>query len=125
MTIRQSVHTDARGMALNVKTLSVRWADGGTDAERSRAWDTMQRTWWAFAAMAARKHGYKDVYACGRSGGWLYTDPLPDESEDGEPGAYPAAFVADIDALLKAAPGMFAGALAAEIANNTMVHNEQ
>lgn len=78
-------HPEARGLAFNVKRRS-RVADGrGTDAQRFLAYDRAQYTWWTDAKQAAIRHGFDDIGACGRSGGWAFpipaVDPITADSE--------------------------------------------
>lgn len=102
-------HDDARGPAVCVKCYNVARdvpADStATEEQHGRAWEEAGRAWWNRAAKIARAHGFRDVYAAGRMGGWLYTDPLP-EAE------YPAAFLEDLGAWLKRAPDVYADILA-------------
>lgn len=100
-------HRDARGPALCVKVYHLPEVDGSTEAQQMRAYEYAQHDWWSEAANIARKHGYKQVYSAGHMGGWLYTDPLPPEDEDGNR-EYPPEFIADIEALLTGAGELYA-----------------
>lgn len=124
--MQTSRHTDARGLALNVKCYNLARdvpADAeGTDAQQSRAYDDTVRAWWHAAELLAQRHGFRKVWATGRMGGWLYTEPMPEpvRDDDGgeEPGEYPPAFVAELSELLQRAPEMYADALAEIIADD-------
>jgi hypothetical protein len=112
--MRIEYHRDARGPAINVKVYhldSATTTPQGTDFQRMRAWNGVHREWWAKAGDLARAHAFRDVASCGRSGGWLYTVPLPDSTEDGGMGDYPELFVDSIKTLLEATPSMFRQAL--------------
>lgn len=73
-------HPDANALSFNVKTLGLRWPEGGTDAQREAAWEFAQRDWWRDAELLAAKHGFTDVHVYGRSGGWL--TPVPEVRDD-------------------------------------------
>lgn len=127
--MKTSRHTDARGLALNVKcynlTANVPADAEGTDAQQMRAQEDTARAWWHGAELIAQRHGFRKVWSTGRMGGWLYTEPMPEEQEDGEPGEYPPAFVAELSELLKRAPEMYADALAEIIADDASEAEEQ
>jgi hypothetical protein len=112
-----SYHSEARGLAINVKAYHAADAEGGDDSQRMQAWEQAANAWWREAQGIAQKHGFKAAWACGRQGGWLYTDPLPEAADDESAAEYPPAFVADINALLKRAPELFADELANIIAD--------
>lgn len=80
-----SYHPEAQGLAFNVKSYSVR-DDRGTPWQRDSAYERMQQLWWADAKRAAIRHGFDDIGACGRSGGWAFPIPAVDPSamDDGE-----------------------------------------
>lgn len=112
--MRIAYHRDAGGLAINVKVYhldSVTTLPRGTDDQRELAWNKMQRLWWGAASDLARANGFRGVLSCGRIGGWLFTTPLPEPTDDGEPGDYPTPFLDGIQTLLKAAPSMFQQAL--------------
>lgn len=81
------------------------FADGGTETQRAEAEEMARGNWWQAAKEIAIKYGARDVWAAGRSGGWLYTEPAPENGE------YSPAFLAEIETLLNDAPEMFADAL--------------
>jgi len=121
-------HRNGEGKALCVKCYDlardVPKGAEGTDEQQQRAEQLVSSRWWSLARkMAREKFGFDNVYSAGRSGGWLYTDPLPDPvtDEDGDyvgPGDYPPAFVAELSALLDRAPAMYAETLADIIAED-------
>lgn len=63
-------HPDVRGYAVNVKTLHMHFADGGTEPQRELAWDSTHEDWWNDANEIARQEGFDGAAACGRSCGW-------------------------------------------------------
>lgn len=126
--MKTSHNTDARGPALCVKcynlTRDVPADAEGSDDQQRRAYDETCGEWWREAEALAQRHGFRKVWATGRMGGWLYTEPMPapptddDGEETGERAEYPAAFVAELSELLNRAPEMYAEALAAIIADD-------
>lgn len=126
--MKTSHNTDARGPALCVKcynlTRDVPADAEGSDDQQRRAYDDTARAWWHAAELIAQRHGFRKVWATGRMGGWLYTEPMPepptddDGEETGERAEYPPAFVAELSELLNRAPEMYAEALAAIIADD-------
>lgn len=125
--MKVSHHIDARGPALKVKCYNVDRdvPDGaeGTDGQQLRAYDDATRAWWHGAELIARRHGFRKVWAAGRMGGWLYTEPMPepptddDGNETGE-AEYPVAFVTELSAHLARAPEIYADTLAEIIAHD-------
>lgn len=115
-------HPELRSLSFNVKTLHFagRWAEGGTPWQRDSAWEQASRLWWADAARIAREHGYEDVAAGGRSGGWLAPVPsvAPHTMADAD---YPKleAFGEAIAKLLAEAPEYFENALREIMAEDT------
>lgn len=88
-----------------VKTYRLVFADGGTDAQRERAWHEAARAWWREAEVIARNMGVSDIYQDGRSGGWLV-------APDVEPGTETAVELKDrITKHLADAPRYFADSL--------------
>ena len=70
-------HSDIRGFAFNVKDYTQYSRDmRGTASQREAAYQLAQRRWWADAKAAAIRHGFEDIGACGRSGGWAYPVPV-------------------------------------------------
>lgn len=63
-------HPDVHGYAVNVKTLHMHFADGGTEPQRELAWDSTHEDWWNDANEIARQEGFDGAAACGRSCGW-------------------------------------------------------
>lgn len=90
--MRTAYHRDAGGLAVCVKAHYLAVPDKGTEEQRERAWHDAGAIWWRMAERLAQRHGFQSVYAAGRSGGWLYTCPLPDDD-------YPAAFLEELKAL--------------------------
>ena len=111
-------HHDARGPAINVKCYhidrDVPANARGTDKQQHVAWEYANGRWWGEAQWIADEHALGRVCSAGRMGGWLYTAPLPPEDEYGNR-AYPDAFLADLEALLDAAPEYYAEALASVV----------
>ena len=64
-------HSDARGLAFNVKCRARFTDDRGTEEQRERAYQRAQYLWWSDARQAAIQYGFTDVLCVGRSGGWL------------------------------------------------------
>lgn len=122
-----SEHCRDCGAAVNVKGHGLSFIDGGTESQRSRADAAATESWWAEADAIAQRHGYDGAAACGRSGGWCapYVEHVTDshrsnggrvtEYMDDDTAPRFVAFAADIDALLKRAPEMFAAHLASVI----------
>lgn len=75
MNTEPSYHPDADALSFNVKTLGLRWAEGGTERQRDAAWILAQHCWWADAKALAVKYGFETVHTHGRSGGWLTPYP--------------------------------------------------
>lgn len=101
---------DCRGAAINIKTLGIRFVDGGTDAQRERAWGRVEDDWWTKANAVADALGYADgVIACGRSNGWLV--PMPQEEGEHDSERF-ATLVEDITSMMQAVPDTFAEELA-------------
>ena len=118
MKTEPSYHPDADALSFNVKTLGLRWADGGTDAQREFAWELAQQCWWHDAKLLAIKHGFTDVECHGRSGGWLTPVPGVDPRDaDTDPNGFAAdmvrirAFGKELDKLFNEAPSYFDSAL--------------
>jgi hypothetical protein len=114
MKIRR--HSDINGgLAINVKSHGMRFADGGTDAQRVRAGESAQLEWWTLADEAAKECGYAGATACGRMGGWCapYDEPNTFVHDSNAPGFL--AFAERIEKLHADAPQMFADTLAAVI----------
>ena len=59
-----------RALRINVKYYGP-FTIGGTKEQRDRAYADTLQDWWAQANIIARSHGYHEVRAAGRSGGWL------------------------------------------------------
>lgn len=91
-------------MRINVKTHGIRFPEGGTDAERERAYHIAVNRWWRTAQAIADAHGVGDICQDGRSGGWLVAPDAEDHpnAED---------FEATIKAHLHRAPDIFGEAL--------------
>lgn len=108
------------GAAVNVKSHGLRLVDGGTDAQRERAWNAAAESWWRDAAILAQSHGYSGAGACGRSGGWCV--PYDGDSFRGAEADAKAprflAFAAAVDAQRRAMPERFAEELAHAIAQD-------
>lgn len=97
---------------IQVKTYGMRFADGGTDAQRERAWHEAQQAWWWEADNLAHAIGVSEIYQDGRSGGWLV-------APDVEPGTETAAELdARIAKHLADAPRYFADSLRMVIASD-------
>lgn len=112
MNAEPSYHPDANALSFNVKTLGLRWPEGGTDAQRETAWEFAQRDWWRDAKLLAIKHGFTDVHAYGRSGGWL--TPVPEVRVDdcnADDLARIRAFGKELDKLFNDVPTYFDSAL--------------
>ena len=125
MKTEPSYYREERALAFNVKTYGLRWAEGGDDRQREAAWETALQCWWMDAKLLAIKHGFHDVYACGRSGGWLV--PIPGVNPDDEstdPDGYREAmariraFGEELSALFNQAPEYFKNALDEVIAED-------
>ena len=74
-------HPEAQGLAFNVKRYSRVADDRGTPWQRDSAYERAQQLWWADAKRAAIYHGFDDIGACGRSGGWAFPIPAVDPSD--------------------------------------------
>lgn len=110
-------HPDVRGYAVNVKTLHMHFADGGTEVQREFAWDTLNEAWWDAANEIAKEEGFVGAAACGRSFGWCapfytyraggmdFTSYVDDDSE--ERLEQFNKFAKRIEALLAEAPVMY------------------
>lgn len=125
MNINPSYHPDADALAFNVKTHGLRWAEGGDDRQREAAWEQALQHWWMDAKQLAIKHGFQNVYAYGRSGGWLAPVPGVDPDDESiDPDGYAAdmvrirAFGEELSALFNQAPEYFKNALDAVIAED-------
>lgn len=123
MKTEPSYYREARALAFNVKTHGLRWAEGGDDRQREAAWETALQCWWMDAKQLAIKHGFQNVYAYGRSGGWLAPVPGVDpDYESIDPDGYAAdmvrirAFGEELSALFNQAPEYFNSALTDELA---------
>lgn len=67
--------------------------DGGTESQRELAHESANADWWSDATEKAKELGFTDVYALGRSGGWLaphYGRRAPDLDEPNERKAFNA-----------------------------------
>lgn len=112
MNTEPSYHPDANALSFNVKTLGLRWPEGGTDAQREAAWEAALQDWWRDAKLLAAKHGFTDVHAYGRSSGWL--TPVPEVRVDdcsADDLARIRAFGKELDKLFNEAPTYFGSAL--------------
>lgn len=123
MNINPSYHPDADALAFNVKTYGLRWAEGGDDRQREAAWEQALQHWWTDAKQLAIKHGFQNVYAYGRSGGWLVPVPGVDPDDESiDPHGYSEAmariraFGEELSALFNQAPEYFNSALTDELA---------
>ena len=96
--MKPTYHPEARGLAFNVKDRTCYGHDDrGGDAQRERAYNRAQRAWWHDAKALAQRHGFDDIGACGRSGGWAFPIPAVDPSDaDAETLARVEALGADI-----------------------------
>lgn len=124
MKTEPSYYREARALAFNVKTHGLRWAEGGDDRQREAAWETALQYWWMDAKLLAIKHGFQNVYAYGRSGGWLVPVPGVDPDDESiDPDGYSEAlariraFGEELNDLFKQAPEYFNSALTAELAH--------
>lgn len=123
MALQETFHRDINGHALNVKTHGVRFADGGTESQRERAWERAQEAWWRDANEAARAVGYAGAGACGRSGGWCA--PYDEDAQgrmrfahkDNDAERF-AAFAEKIETLFNSVPEYFAAELSDAIAED-------
>lgn len=125
MNINPSYHPDADALAFNVKTHGLRWAEGGDDRQREAAWEQALQHWWMDAKQLAIKHGFQNVYAYGRSGGWLVPVPGVDPDDESiDPHGYSEAlariraFGEELNALFNQAPEYFKNALDEVIAED-------
>lgn len=97
--MKPSYHPEARGLALNVKVRHALRDDRGTPWQRDSAYELAQRLWWAHAKQAAIRHGFDDIGACGRNGGWAFPIPAVHPSDmDADPDGFAAA-LARVEAL--------------------------
>jgi hypothetical protein len=72
---RQPTH---HGYAVNVKSHGrFDYSDALSDEEAQTVWDREAESFWAEAEEIAREHGFRDVYAEGRMGGWCVPQPQP------------------------------------------------
>lgn len=102
-----------------VKTHHLVFADGGTDAQRERAWYEAQQAWWQEADNLAHAIGVSEIYQDGRSGGRLV-------APDVEPGTETAVELKDrITKHLADAPRYFADSLHRIIEEDTAHDLEQ
>lgn len=118
-------HPEARGLAFNVKVRHALRDDRGDAAQRERAYDRAQHTWWEDARQAAIRHGFEDIGACGRSGGWAFPIPAVDPSDaDTDPDGFAAALARvealgdDITAMLREVDARFTVALGEVLAED-------
>lgn len=132
MALQIKTHEDADGgFAIHVKTHGLTFAEGGTEAQRERAWNRAQRDWWRDADEAAKAAGYSGGCASGgRSGGWCipYDETVDDDTrsnggrsidyEDDDDAPRFVAFADAIGKLHDAMPQRFADALREAIAED-------
>lgn len=122
--MKTAIHCRDCGAAVNVKTHGIRFADGGTDEQRERAWNDAQREWWQDANDAAKECGYDGASACGRSGGWCAPYSIVPGArekhvfEDDESAPDFVAFAEKIEALYNTVPERFAYMLTEVIAED-------
>lgn len=65
------------GWGVSVKDHQL-WRDDDDDRAAERAYNRAKDEFWKAAERLAREHGFIDVYAAGRSGGWCVIHPQPD-----------------------------------------------
>ena len=117
--MNHSYHSDARGLAFNVKFHSrLDSPETATDAQRERAEEVVRMRWWHDADALAKTHGFVECFSAGRMGGWCYpvsNDRRAVTTEDMEHDADKAArFLAvgeGLAELMKQVPAMFADEL--------------
>lgn len=106
-------HSDARGLVFNVKVRKLPDVPGATEEQCERAYEDTGERWWNEAREIAKRHGFDDIYSCGRSSGYAYptigrhavtADTLAD---DKELRARFEAFGEELGELLKFAPTMY------------------
>ena len=97
--MKPTYHPEARGLAFNVKHRTALRDMRGDAAQRDSAYEQAQRLWWDDAKAAAIRHGFEDIGACGRSGGWAFPIPAVHPSDaDTDPDGFAAA-LARVEAL--------------------------
>lgn len=76
-----------------VKFYGSQLPDGGTESQRELAYERARADWWEDATEKAKELGFSDVYALGRSGGWIaphYDRRAPDLDEPRQRKAFDA-----------------------------------
>lgn len=111
LTLRTLQHSGSA--AVRVKSLGLKYADGGTESQRAAAFERAQETWWNDAKHIAQARGYDTVHSIGRSSG--YCAPYPQNDDELHSVRF-ALFAADIAELTAAFPAQFADELSEQIA---------